>query len=30
MDVTFVPAGNTGTFGDQFTVHNLKERQISL
>jgi len=30
MDVTFVPAGNTGTVGDQFTINNLKERQISL
>jgi hypothetical protein len=30
MDVTFVPAGNTGTVGDQFVIHNLKERQISL
>jgi len=30
MGVTFVPAGNTGTDGDQFTINNLKERQISL
>ena len=30
MDVQFVPAGSTGDTGDQFTVHNLKERQISL
>jgi hypothetical protein len=30
MDVTFVPAGNTGDLNDQFTIHNLKERQISL
>jgi hypothetical protein len=30
MDVDFVLSGNTGTVGDQFTINNLKERQISL
>jgi hypothetical protein len=30
MGVTFVPAGNTGTVGDNFTINNKKERQISL
>jgi hypothetical protein len=30
MTVGFVPSGSTGTVGDQFTIHNKKERQISL
>ena len=30
MNVTFVPAGSTGTVGDSFTINNKKERQISL
>jgi hypothetical protein len=30
MSVSYVPAGDAGTVGDTFTVHNKKERQISL
>lgn len=30
IGIGFVPAGSTGTFGDTFTVRNLKERQIAL
>jgi len=33
LDVTgigFVPAGNTGTLGDEVTIRNKKERQIAL
>jgi hypothetical protein len=30
MGAAFVPAGSTGTVGDDVTVRNLKERQIQL
>jgi len=30
MNVSYIPFGTYGTIGDQFSIQNLKERQISL